>query len=482
MKIAGIITMLVSLLISIVSGYCTVVGMGKVFASAAYVTMFIASVIEIGRVVLIYDLHHYWHELKLFQKIPGICMLLISITLSAMGIFGFMSNAHSQRTQEVIPIEMEIKEKHQQINILEQSINVNNEQLKQFDGKAFEKYTEMGYVTKAVNLQKEQQKVTNKLYDDNRQKQEEITKLNQEILQLQLNAEKKAPTLAHLKYYAKLFNVDNDTAIIIFIVMIMLVFDTLAMYLMITADWINNQGRVENIWAKKEEILDKISEEDIANKLNQLQSIIDNYQKQLLTNDVNYDEQFNHLASLVDSLPEKIKQEPISFDKIEEKLDKLLINDNEKGEELGEYLDVAISKINDYNESVASVLKDNILAINNTIGGLKDNILAIDKTVDIEPLKELIKNEFQKFEINHNQSDLIYKLDEISEKINQNNIDSESENGVFLNKITASIDNNEDVINSERFLNMINENPKILEKLKKLYKRVPSVLEKLNNI
>ena len=47
------------------------------------------------------------------------------------------------------------------------------------------------------------------------------------------------PTLAHLKYYAKLFNVDDDTAIIIFIVMIMTVFDTLAMYLMITADWIN---------------------------------------------------------------------------------------------------------------------------------------------------------------------------------------------------------------------------------------------------
>ena len=110
-KWSAIITMIVSLLISIVSGYCTVVGMGKVFVSAAAVTMFIASVIELGRVVLIYDLHHYWEKMKLHQKIPGILMLLIAITLSAMGIFGFMSNAHSQRTQEVIPIEMEIKQK-----------------------------------------------------------------------------------------------------------------------------------------------------------------------------------------------------------------------------------------------------------------------------------------------------------------------------------------------------------------------------------
>ena len=63
-KLTGFITMLISLTISLVSGFCTVVGMGKVFTSAAVVTMFIAAVIEIGRVVLLYDLHHYWNKLK----------------------------------------------------------------------------------------------------------------------------------------------------------------------------------------------------------------------------------------------------------------------------------------------------------------------------------------------------------------------------------------------------------------------------------
>lgn len=238
-KLTGLLTMLISLTISLVSGFCTVVGMGKVFTSAAAVTMFIAAVIEVGRVVLLYDLHHFWHKLKWFQKLPGLMMLLIAMTLSAMGVYGFFADAHSHRTQEVLPIEMVIQEKESEIKILEDAIKVNEDQLKQFDGKAFNKYTEMGYVTKAVNLQKEQQKVTNKLYDDNRIKQQEITKIKKEILDLQLDAEKKSPTLAHLKYYAKLFDVDDDTAIIIFIVMIMTVFDTLAMYLMITADWIN---------------------------------------------------------------------------------------------------------------------------------------------------------------------------------------------------------------------------------------------------
>ena len=167
-------------------------------------------------------------------------MLLIAMTLSAMGVYGFFADAYSHKSMETIPIEMVIEQKRGEIAVLENEINVNNEQLKQFDGKAYNKYTEMGYVTKALNIQKEQQRVTSKLYDDNRLKNQEITRINKEILELQLEAEKKSPTLAHIKYYAKLLGVDDDTAIIIFIVMIMTVFDTLAMYLMITADWISS--------------------------------------------------------------------------------------------------------------------------------------------------------------------------------------------------------------------------------------------------
>ena len=281
-KLTGLLTMLISLTISLVSGFCTVVGMGKVFTSAAAVTMFIAAVIEVGRVVLLYDLHHFWHKLKWFQKLPGLMMLLIAMTLSAMGVYGFFADAHSHRTQEVLPIEMVIQEKESEIKILEDAIKVNEDQLKQFDGKAFNKYTEMGYVTKAVNLQKEQQKVTNKLYDDNRVKQQEITKIKKEILDLQLDAEKKSPTLAHLKYYAKLFDVDDDTAIIIFIVMIMTVFDTLAMYLMITADWINTidykkedeEVVVKNATTQPITITEKVDLSNIEKELEELKASI----------------------------------------------------------------------------------------------------------------------------------------------------------------------------------------------------------------
>ena len=297
-KISALLTMGISLLISLVSGYCTVIGMGKVFASAAVVTMGIAIVIEIGRVILLYDLHHFWHQLKLFQKIPGVLMLLIAMTLSAMGVYGFFANAHSQKAQQIIPIEMVIKQKQSEIDILNQAIENNNTQLKQFDNKAADRFTELGYVSKAVALQKEQQKITNNIYADNREKQTEITKLNQEITQLKLEAEQKAPTLAHLKYYAKLFHVDDETAVIIFIVMIMTVFDTLAMYLMITSDWIMNLGKEEQENIIKNEVKDLSS---IYDKLNN--RIMNNIQQVLEKNNQKEDnDNIEELKSLIQNI------------------------------------------------------------------------------------------------------------------------------------------------------------------------------------
>ena len=356
-KISALLTMGISLLISLVSGYCTVIGMGKVFASAAVVTMGIAIVIEIGRVILLYDLHHFWHQLKLFQKIPGVLMLLIAMTLSAMGVYGFFANAHSQKAQQIIPIEMVIKQKQSEIDILNQAIENNNTQLKQFDNKAADRFTELGYVSKAVALQKEQQKITNNIYADNREKQTEITKLNQEITQLKLEAEQKAPTLAHLKYYAKLFHVDDETAVIIFIVMIMTVFDTLAMYLMITSDWIMNLGKEEQENIIKNEVKDLSSIYDKLNNkiMNNIQQVLEkNNQKEdnvnieelksLIQNITNSTQpQINEVMEKVDSIKHIFHNNTLlnKLTEIENKINDLNNIDNEDDS------DILYTKLND---------------------------------------------------------------------------------------------------------------------------------------
>ena len=458
-KWSAIITMLVSLLISVVSGYCTVVGMGKVFASAAGVTMFIASVIELGRVVLLYDIHHFWDKLKLYQKIPGIMMLLIAMVLSALGVFGFMSNAHSQRTQDVIPIEMEIRQKESEIKILNDAILVNNQQLEQFDNKALDKYTEMGYVTKAVNLQKEQQKVTNKLYDDNREKQQQITKLNQDILALQLSAEQKAPTLAHIKYYAKLFNVDNDTAIIIFIVMIMTVFDTLAMYLMITSDWIAKLD-----YKKEDEIEVSYVFNDNKDTIEELKTLIKNNKSETVDTQPII-EKLEQCIKLVEtkSEQEQIDFSPI-FNAIRQDSDyqveslKKIVNENGK---------ITINKLNEEFIKLKNNLKDDTL---------------IDKLDKIESKVKQIQSENSTDKIKETLGSL---LDELNSQKNvklktiknsKNNIENKME------KLVELIDDNDEILLSSTFKKYIIEYPKIIDLLKNHYSDNQEILTKLNNI
>ena len=89
------LTFLTSIILSITSGICTVIGIGNIFTSAPYITMVIASTIEFGRVVLIYVLHHFWDTMPKIKKIPGIIMLIIAMSLSALGVFGFFANAYS---------------------------------------------------------------------------------------------------------------------------------------------------------------------------------------------------------------------------------------------------------------------------------------------------------------------------------------------------------------------------------------------------
>lgn len=279
-KRISLITFIVATIISITSAYCTVMGFANIFISAPITAMVIASVIELGRVVLIYDVHHYWHIMPFIKKLPGVLMLLIAMSLSAIGVFGFFANAHSASSRDALPMQLEIGQLESLIETTKSEIDMNNVQIKQLQesmtsgsmDEAMKKFVEMKYVSKAMNLHTELQGQINSLTESNRELNKKINDSQVRIVELQKEAEIKAPTIAHLKYFSKLFNIDNDTSIIVFIVMIMLVFDTMAMYLMITSDWAGSLDKPIVIEEKPEiisnEIKPNVEEKKMINDIN----------------------------------------------------------------------------------------------------------------------------------------------------------------------------------------------------------------------
>ena len=314
----SLITFIISIIISIASGYCTVIGMSKIFISAPYVVMFISTVIEFGRVILIYDVHHYWNEMPLIKKIPGVGMLLIAMFLSGLGVFGFFANAHSAKTNDVIPMELQISQLNNEISNIQSVVDLNTQQIDNLrltmnsdtTNKAMEKLIDKVYVTKALNIKKDLQNEINKLMDNNKELNTQIIAKKQEITSIQIDIEKTSPTIAHLKYLAKLLGTNNDTAILIFIVLIMMVFDTLAMYLMIISDWISkiNEPKPRKYVRKK-----KKSKKEIIINENNIDNNIDNLIK-LLQDDESYMNKSSFMKSL--------SKTPLILKKIEYKLGK----------------------------------------------------------------------------------------------------------------------------------------------------------------
>lgn len=255
----AIITFMTSIILSIASAYCTVVGIGRIFTYSPIITMIIASIIEIGRMVLIFDLHHFWKQMSWIKKIPGLIMLLIAMSLSSLGIFGYFSSAYSSNASVVIPIEMEVKTLEKEIDLIKNQIVINDNQIQNIQknmnsdvvNKAMETYIQKEYVSKALNVQKETQKQIDTIISENKELNKQVISLQKQILDKSVEVEKKSPTIAHLKYVSKMLGTSNDNAIIIFIVMMMLVFDTLAMYLMITSDWIMSLSQIHDDEPKK---------------------------------------------------------------------------------------------------------------------------------------------------------------------------------------------------------------------------------------
>jgi hypothetical protein len=164
---------------------------------------------------------------------------------------------------------MEVKTLEKEIDLIKNQIVINDNQIKNIQGsmnsdvmnKAMETYIKKEYVSKALNVQKDVQEQIDKLINENKVLNNQVISLQKQILEKTIDVEKKSPTIAHLKYVSKMLGTSNDNAIIIFIVMMMLVFDTLAMYLMVTSDWIMIVSKQEE--TEKEIVIEKQIEKPI---------------------------------------------------------------------------------------------------------------------------------------------------------------------------------------------------------------------------
>ena len=80
------------------AAFFSIFGLSKLFSGAFWSVVFMASSLEIGKLVSASFLYQYWHKISKLMKAYMIIAVFTLILITSVGIFGFLSNAYQGAT------------------------------------------------------------------------------------------------------------------------------------------------------------------------------------------------------------------------------------------------------------------------------------------------------------------------------------------------------------------------------------------------
>jgi hypothetical protein len=246
---------LTALIVAGCAAYFSVQGLATLYAGAFLAVCIMAGSLEVGKLVAASYLHRYWNRTGFLLKTYLIIAIVSLMGITSLGIFGFLTSAYQQSHVKVEMLDTkkftldnqkqiavsEIENLTKRIETLNQ-IRVIQEQRVQ-DAGNYRLPREQAYeaINKANSEIEESKNKINELSN-------QIKSINDEILILKTE-ESKSKDIGTLKFVAQLFNVDVSVIVKWFTLIIVLVFDPLAVALVLAY---NNAILKKN---KKEKIL-----------------------------------------------------------------------------------------------------------------------------------------------------------------------------------------------------------------------------------
>jgi hypothetical protein len=238
--------------ISAVAAYYSIVGLVAIFAAAAIPIIIMGTALEMSKLVAASWVYRNWDIAPRIVKyyLVGAVVLLMFIT--SMGIFGFLSKAHMDQTLGVNTNSVIIKNIEREIESEESNIRNNQRSLDILDRLVSE--TDTIRANAIRNKQKrERELISNSIRDSSNQ----IANLNGKLTPLRQESAAAAAEVGPIKYIADLIYEEQsdkhlDAAIRWVIIIIVMVFDPLAVILLIAANiGLNKQPAPASIQGKK---------------------------------------------------------------------------------------------------------------------------------------------------------------------------------------------------------------------------------------
>lgn len=259
-KILPYLLIFSALSVSISAAYYSIFGLSKLFSGEATAVIIMASTLEFAKILITVILHNYWTALSSWLKTYFILTVIILVIITSQGIYGFLSNAYQltaskdmQITKQIELVELKrntfqdqkedlIKEKDGVISSIEQLRNsLGNNILQTVDKKTGQliKTTSEGNRKTYERQLDDAVKRRDKISDQINILSDSITNCEIQIINIQ-NSSSVSSELGPLKYLSNLTGHSMDKIVNWFLLLLIIVFDPLAIALILGASSIFN--------------------------------------------------------------------------------------------------------------------------------------------------------------------------------------------------------------------------------------------------
>jgi len=246
-----------ALIIAGCAAYFSVTGLGVLFAGASVSVMVMASALELAKLVAATYLKQKWDEIGGFNKWYLTVSVAVLMLITSAGIFGYLSNAFQAQSLQLQQVDREIAVHQTKIDQNTAQITQLSTQITEFNtnqGKILDGGKVNSRLIRSIdNRDKQIGKINDKISYLQTQNAEETEKINQiKITNLDLEKE-----VGGFRFVAEAFGMELKNVVKFFIFLIVIVFDPLAVALIIAFN-----GLIEDKKKKQRKILTEMMEND----------------------------------------------------------------------------------------------------------------------------------------------------------------------------------------------------------------------------
>ena len=236
----------VALSLSAVAAWYAVAGLVAIFAAAVVPIAIMGSLLEAAKLVVASWLYRSWGEIPRLMKSYFTVALIVLMLLTSMGIFGFLSKAHLDQAIPTGDVQAKLSLIDEKIKTEKENINAARKAITQLDqqvDQTIARTEDARGAERSIAIRRGQQTERNKLLNEIGTAQSKIAKYQEERAPIAAEVRKVEAEVGPIKYIAALIYGDNPDADLLekavrwVIIMIVLVFDPLAVLMLVAANW-----------------------------------------------------------------------------------------------------------------------------------------------------------------------------------------------------------------------------------------------------